>query len=353
MTGAEDKPKRPGGVGLFLYYAALLGVVALLIWWIPDAGRFLTGQPGVDPTAEITSTMAGDVTLRGVPTGWASVWVTAGSALGALVIMIPVAWTYMLIKRRTGYEESVVHTLLILPVAVTGIVMIVQGSLALAFSLAGIVAAVRFRTTLEDTKDAVYVFLAIGVGLAAGVQALGVAAASSVVFNALALVLWRFDFGNVYVDQLRRTGGMSLGGAVAGAESGRSALAVGDSRLISALAPSDLREVAEHQARMAGYLRQESDEKKERKRYFVLMLYTPSAGDAQAAVEPVLAQLCVRWQVAEILPGKAEVSVVEYLVRLRDGVSEGVLLDTVRRAGGESLKAAEIRSLKSLAKRET
>ena len=44
---------------------------------------------------------------------------------------------------------------------------------------------------------------------------------------------------------------------------------------------------------------------------------------------------------------------VEYLVRLRDGVSEGVLLDTVRRAGGENLKAAEIRSLKSLAKRET
>ena len=32
-------------------------------------------------------------------------------------------------------------------------------------------------------------------------------------------------------------------------------------------------QVAERQARMANYLRQESGEKKERKRYFVLMLY--------------------------------------------------------------------------------
>lgn len=353
MAQPEDKPKRPGGVGLLFYYLAVLGFVTLLVWWIPDAGRFLTGQPGLDPNAEITSTMAGDVTLRGTPTGWASVWVTAGSALGALVIMIPVAWTYMLIKRRTGYEESVVHTLLILPVAVTGIVMIVQGSLALAFSLAGIVAAVRFRTTLDDTKDAVYVFLAIGVGLAAGVQALGVAAALSVVFNVLALVLWRFNFGNVYVDQLRRTGGMSLGGAVAGAESGRSALAVGDDRLISALAPHDLRQVAEHQARMANYLRQESNQKKERKRYFVLMLYVEKVGDVQAAAEPVLARLCLRWQLAEVLPGTGDISVVEYLVRLRDGVSEGELLDEVRQAAGSSLRAAELRSLKTLAKRET
>ncbi len=350
--GAEQEPKVGLGWWMAGYYLVLIGVIAVVVWRLPDAARTLTGGPGTF-TDEIRSTFGEPTQLGPTPTGWESVWVTAGSALGALVIMIPVVWTYILIKRRTGYDESVVHTLLILPVAVTGIVVVVQGNLALAFSLAGIVAAVRFRTTLDDTKDAVYVFLAIGVGLAAGVQALGVALALSVVFNLLNLVLWARNFGNVYVDQLHRTGGMSLGGAVAGAESGRSALAFGDRRLMAALAPRDLKEVAQYQSRMATYLRHQSEEKKERKRYFVLMLYTPSAGDAQAAVEPVLAQLCVRWQVAEILPGKAEVSVVEYLVRLRDGVSEGVLLDTVRRAGGESLKAAEIRSLKSLAKRET
>jgi len=348
----EENPTFRTGWWLIGYYLVLLLLIVLVVRQVPEAARALTGGPTA-LTDEIRTTFGSETPLGGTPTGWESVWITAGSAVGALLIMIPVVWTYILIKRRTGYDESVVHTLLILPVAVTGIVVVVQGNLALAFSLAGIVAAVRFRTTLDDTKDAVYVFLAIGVGLAAGVQALGVALALSFVFNVLNLVLWSRNFGNIYVDQLERIGGMSLGGAVAGAESGRSAQGFGDTRLMSALAPKDLKEVAQYQSRMATYLRHQSDEKKERKRYFVLLLYSSSVGAVQESVEPVLAQLCVRWQVAEILPGKAGVSVLEYLVRLRDGVSEGNLLDAVRRAGGEPLRAAEMRSLRSLVTGDT
>jgi uncharacterized membrane protein YhiD involved in acid resistance len=59
----------------------------------------------------------------------------------------------------------------------------------------GIVAAVRFRNTLKDTKDAVYIFLAIAVGLAAGVQSFSVAFVVTVIYAAVILVLWRFDVG--------------------------------------------------------------------------------------------------------------------------------------------------------------
>ncbi len=352
----DQAPRPLWSRRIWLFYIGLIVVVGALIWRFPEAVELVTvGAP--TPSAidgEITGTMVGDVPLASpVTTGWASVWITALSLLGALVVMIPVAWTYILIKRRTGYEESVVHTLLILPVAVTGIVIIVKGSLALAFSLAGIVAAVRFRTTLEDTKDAVYVFLAIGVGLAAGVQALGVALVLSVVFNALNLVLWRLSFGNVYVDQMKRTGGVSLGSALAGPDSGGSALTFGDDRLMAALSPKDLREVAQHQARMANYLRQESDQKKERKRYFVLMIYAAATTDVQSVVEEVLQRTSIRWQLAEILPGADGGSVLEYLVRPQDQVSESALLAEIRRAGGAALQAAELRSLKKLAERES
>lgn len=352
-TASPPPSGARSGARIAFYYIALLAVAAVVIWRFPDAARLVTLGGGAPVSnGEITSTMAGDVPLASpVATGWASVWITTLSLLGALMVMVPVAWTYILIKRKAGYEESVVHTLLILPVAVTGIVIIVKGSLALAFSLAGIVAAVRFRTTLDDTKDAVYVFLAIGVGLAAGVQALGVAASLSFVFVALNLILWRLNFGNVYVDQLHRTGGASLGSAVAGAD--RNALVFGDDQLLAALSPSDLREVAERQARMASYLRQESDEKKERKRYYVLMVYTPAVGEAQPAVEPVLDGLCIRWQLAEILPGKDGVSVLEYLVRPLDDVSEGRLLEAIRVAAGDAVRAAELRSLKKLAKQSS
>ena len=101
--------------------------------------------------------------------------------------------------------------MLILPIAVAGMVFIVKYNWALAFALAGIVAAVRFRTTLQDTKDAVYVFLAIGVGLASGAFYLAVAGILSIVFNAVILYLFWSNFGNIYADQRSRTGAHGLG----------------------------------------------------------------------------------------------------------------------------------------------
>jgi hypothetical protein len=274
----------------------------------------------------------------------------AAASFGALLIMIPVAWTYILIRRHADYDQSLVHTLLILPVAVAGIVIIVQNSLALAFSLAGIVAAVRFRTTLEDTKDAVYVFLAIGVGLAAGVHALGIAAVLSAAFNTINLMLWKLNFGNIYVDQQRRTRAFGLGDAVAGPGSGASAISFGDRRLVDAMRPGELRDVAERLARMDRYLDDEA-EGKERKQFNVLLVHAAALEPAQAAVERTLAVMAARWRLAEILPGTEDASVIEYLVRLKEGVSAGTLLDTIREGAGGHIQAAELRSLHGLRRR--
>jgi hypothetical protein len=88
--------------------------------------------------------------------------------------------------------------MIVLPVIVSGIVVLVKYSLALAFSLGGIAAAVRFRNTLEDSKDAAYIFLMMGLGIAAAVD-LPVAAVISVVFNAIIFLLWLADFGRTPV----------------------------------------------------------------------------------------------------------------------------------------------------------
>ncbi len=128
---------------------------------------------------------------------------TALAMAGSLALVVPVAWVYMLTKRRQGYDPSVVQTVILLPLAIAGIVAVVRNSLALAFSLAGLAAAVRFRNTLKDTKDAVYIFLAIAVGLAAGVQALALGFVVSLVFNVAVLALWMLNVGDLYADQDR------------------------------------------------------------------------------------------------------------------------------------------------------
>jgi hypothetical protein len=337
------------------YYALLGAAVAALfasVPWLMEA--LLLGRVAeVGLVGDVGRTLGGgsEISSTSLPTGSGALAIAALSLVGSLLIMIPVAWTYTLIRRRSGYDESVVHTLLILPIAVTGIVLIVKGSLALAFSLAGIVAAVRFRTTLEDTKDAVYVFLAIGVGLAAGVQALGVAIALSVVFNVVNLALSRMNFGNVYADRLRRTGGLSLGDAVAGAESASSAVAFGDARVLNALSPTELKEVADRLGRTDRYLSAEADTRKERKHYSVLMVYTSEVGATQERVEPLLERMAMRWSLAEIAHADAQTSVVEYLVRLPEGASAGDLLDAIRTQAGDVVRAAEIRSLRGLARK--
>src|SRR2546429_3585349 len=156
----------------------------------------------------------------------------------ALLLVLPVAWVYMLTKQRSGYDQSVVKTVIILPMTVASTVILVQNSLALAFTLAAIVAAVRFRNTLKDTKDAVYIFLALAVGVAAGVFAPTVAAVMSVVFNAVVLLLWKSNVGNIYADQRVRTPPLAPAQALLGPpRHDTKELLAGNPQLHAALAP--------------------------------------------------------------------------------------------------------------------
>jgi hypothetical protein len=164
---------------LVLYYAALVATTL--------------GLERVSPAvqAAVSSTEGATVPHRAALT-------VALAMSGALALVIPVAWVYMLTKRRQRWDPSVVQTVILLPLVVAGIAALVRNSLALAFSLAGLAAAVRFRNTLKDTKDAVYIFLAMAVGLAAGVQSLELGFVVSGLFNATVLGLWALNVGDIY-----------------------------------------------------------------------------------------------------------------------------------------------------------
>jgi len=101
---------------------------------------------------------------------------------GVWLLMLPVSWVHKGIHRVSSYDHSLDETTLILPGIVSAIVLVVQHSLALAFSLAGIIAGVHFRRALQDTFDALFILVAIGTGIAGGVQALEIAAVLTVFF---------------------------------------------------------------------------------------------------------------------------------------------------------------------------
>ena len=178
------------------YYAALAGLVAAFIVLFPAQTHYLpfggvdavVGMP--DDEEEIIATFVN------APEVASQAFVTLAAAIvGALLLMVPISWVYFITTRSKQVNRSFAQTMVVLPVIVAGIAMIVQDNLALAFSLAGVVAAVRFRFSLEEPAHALYVFAAIGVGLGAGIGALGIAYVTSVAFVLVNLILWKLEYG--------------------------------------------------------------------------------------------------------------------------------------------------------------
>lgn len=122
---------------------------------------------------------------------------------GTILVMLPIAWTYTATRRESGYQKSFVRALLVLPICATTVVLLVQNNLALAFGLAAMVAAVRFRVSLEEAMDGIYIFSSVCVGLAAGIGHLGIAAVLAVFFCYTNVLLWHLEFGRNPIDDAR------------------------------------------------------------------------------------------------------------------------------------------------------
>ncbi len=175
-----------------LYYLILFGAAFVLWRYVPTS---ILPHPSLDFGGAAAAVSKKNPVQIPIPVDQATLTVNVAVAMiAALLLILPVAWIYILTRHKKGYQQSVVQTLIILAPVVAGVVVMVKYSLALAFGFAGIVAAVRFRSTLDDSKDAVYVFLATAVGLAAAVE-LPMAAVISVIFNAVIVALWFTDFG--------------------------------------------------------------------------------------------------------------------------------------------------------------
>ena len=117
------------------------------------------------------------------------------SMIATLLLMLPVSWVYKSIHTDSIYDHSIDTTTLVLPAVVAGIVTVVQHSLALAFSLAGIVAGVRFRRALTDTFDTLFILSSIGVGIAAGIKSIEIAVVLTVFFNYAASAVCAYGDG--------------------------------------------------------------------------------------------------------------------------------------------------------------
>src|SRR5881392_1682916 len=186
-------------IGLLTVYYLAIAVaiyIAVKLWpdlrgYLPIGGvEQLITQPAKNPLQASEAIRAEHVGNLGQSLFWLVV-----AIIGALLASLPVSWVYIAVRSGDEYDQSLVNTIIVLPVVVTGIVIIVQNSLALAFSLAGIAGAVRFRNSLKSSGDALFILLAVAIGLSAGIGAVELAAVISVALNYTFAVLWLTEYG--------------------------------------------------------------------------------------------------------------------------------------------------------------
>ena len=100
--------------------------------------------------------------------------------------------SYMISHRGTIYSKKFNVSLVVLTVLTSMVMTVIGNNVALSLGMVGALSIVRFRTAIKDSRDTVYIFWTIIVGICCGVGDYQVAAiGSAVVFVML------FLFGRV------------------------------------------------------------------------------------------------------------------------------------------------------------
>lgn len=87
----------------------------------------------------------------------------------AVILGVMVTFIYYKTQDDAVYQRSMAVTLLMLPVILSVIILFVGSNIARAFSLAGTLSIIRFRSAPGDPKDIGFIFFDIAAGLACGV----------------------------------------------------------------------------------------------------------------------------------------------------------------------------------------
>ena len=122
------------------------------------------------------------------------------SLIAGIVAGLLISGVYILTHKKTGYSQSYVFTVLILPAVIAALLTVLselsqETAVAGGIGLAGVFSLTRYRTAPGDPKDITYVFFAMAegaiLGLSSSINQMDgiIVAAASFVLIALVLII--------------------------------------------------------------------------------------------------------------------------------------------------------------------
>jgi len=117
--------------------------------------------------------------------------------LAALICSLIIAVFYRFTYRGPGFSVSFIHSLVILALITSIVIMVIGNNLARAFGLVGAMSIIRFRTPVKEPLDIIYIFFSLSIGMAAGVGLYQLAFWGTLFVGAVLIVLTRTNFLSV------------------------------------------------------------------------------------------------------------------------------------------------------------
>ena len=107
-----------------------------------------------------------------------------------------IAATYVWTFRGMSYSRGFVQAVALGSIVACMLMLAINNSVAAGLGIAGSLAIVRFRTSMRDPRDMVFVFASMGAGIASGLRAHSAAIAGTVLFCLAAALLSGTEFGS-------------------------------------------------------------------------------------------------------------------------------------------------------------
>ena len=108
------------------------------------------------------------------------------SMVMSLICGLIIAFVYRQAYQGVLFQKSYAIAIVLVCLVTTMVIMVISGNLVLSLGMVGALSIVRFRAAIKDPLDIVYMFWAVGVGIANGVAYFSVSITATI-FMALCL----------------------------------------------------------------------------------------------------------------------------------------------------------------------
>jgi hypothetical protein len=113
----------------------------------------------------------------------------------AIALGLGISFIYRITHKGLNYESSFTSTLTFLVPIVSFVMFFIQGNLVLSLGLVGSLSIIRFRTPIKDTKDMVFLFWSIVIGLGVGTLNWTLSIIGSLVLAACMYIFYKLNYG--------------------------------------------------------------------------------------------------------------------------------------------------------------